>query len=217
MVTKKMTKKGYMISISSGKKSIMAFTGLFFCFFLCSHLAGNFFIFSGREGFNSYAGKLHSLGPLITVIELILFFLLVVHIITGVILFWENYSARPVKYSVRKKGEGATLGSLTMPWTGLIILCFLMLHLSGFFLNGEITSVYDTVKNILTDNLVAGLYLFAVVCVGLHVSHGLWSAFQTLGIGSEKYTGSIRTAGYVASIILGAGFGLIPVYFILYF
>ena len=88
---------------SVGKKMLMAVTGLFFCVFLTLHLAGNLTIYAGKDAFNSYAEHLHSLGPLLTLAEWGLLIFAVIHICTGLLLFYQNYKARPTRYAVNKR------------------------------------------------------------------------------------------------------------------
>jgi succinate dehydrogenase / fumarate reductase cytochrome b subunit len=89
---------------------MMAVTGLGFCCFLTIHLAGNLTIYGGKDFFNSYVEHLHSLGPLVTLAELGLLFFAVIHVLTGMLLFYQNYKARPVRYSVNKRAGGRTFG-----------------------------------------------------------------------------------------------------------
>ena len=103
---------------SVGKKLMMAVTGLFFCVFLVLHLAGNLTLYMGKDAFNSYAEHLHSLGPLLTLAEWGLLIFAVIHISTGLLLFYQNFKARPERYAVSKRAGGRTLGSATMPYTG---------------------------------------------------------------------------------------------------
>ena len=104
---------------SVGKKLMMALTGLAFTGFLAGHLAGNLTIYSGRAAFNGYAEKLHSLGPLLKLVELGLIIFAAVHILTGLWLFLQNRKARPVRYTLDASAGGRTLSSRTMPYTGL--------------------------------------------------------------------------------------------------
>ena len=80
---------------SIGKKLMMAVTGLGFCGFLTTHLAGNLTIYGGRESFNGYAAHLHSLGPLLVVAEWGMLLFALVHVLTGLTLFYENFKSRP--------------------------------------------------------------------------------------------------------------------------
>ncbi len=88
---------------SIGKKLIMAVTGLSFICFLMAHLAGNLTLYGGENAFNSYAERLHTFGPVTTIVELGLLFLIIMHVLTGFILFYQNTLAGPVRYKVYKK------------------------------------------------------------------------------------------------------------------
>ena len=114
---------------SIGKKLLMALTGLAFCGFLAGHLAGNLTIYGGKDAFNSYAEHLHALGPVLTLAEWGLLLFAVVHVCTGLILFYQNFRARTSRYVVNKKAGGRTIGSMTMPYTGILLLGFIILHL----------------------------------------------------------------------------------------
>lgn len=201
------------LSSSIGKKLMMAVTGLFFCCFLVVHLLGNLTVYGGRESFNSYVDHLHSLGPLIHVAEAFMIVFALVHVITGLMLALDNFKARPVKYEVNKNGGGRTFGSSTMPYTGLILLMFVIAHLKGFHFADKTTrTVYDIMTGAFSDRSIVAFYVFAMIVAGIHVSHGLWSAFQTMGINHEKYTPAIKGAALVFSLMVGAGFGFIPLW-----
>ena len=116
---------------SIGKKLLMAVTGLSFICFLASHLAGNLTLYAGGAAFNAYAEKLHSMGPILTFFELGLLVLALIHVITGITLYVQNYKARSVPYKKDEAAGGRTLSSRTMPYTGFIILGFVALLLSG--------------------------------------------------------------------------------------
>jgi succinate dehydrogenase / fumarate reductase cytochrome b subunit len=201
------------LSSSIGKKLMMAVTGLFFCSFLVVHLLGNLTVYGGKESFNSYVDHLHSLGPLIHVAEGFMIIFALVHVLTGLILAFDNFKARPVKYEVNKNGGGRTFGSSTMPYTGLILLMFVIVHLKGFhFADHASNTVYDIMDGAFNDRIIVAFYVFAMIVASIHVSHGFWSAFQTLGINHEKYTPTIKGAALVFSLMVGAGFGFIPVW-----
>jgi succinate dehydrogenase / fumarate reductase, cytochrome b subunit len=202
-----------MLGSSIGKKLMMAITGLCFCGFLVSHLAGNLFIYGGRDAFNSYAAHLHSLGPLVTVAEMGLLVLALVHVLTGATLFYENLRARPNRYRVNKNAGGRTLGSATMPYTGFFLLFFVIFHLFNFhFVDKTHLTIFDIVSKAFSNPLYVIFYILAMIIAGLHVSHGLWSAFQTLGANHPKYMPYIMTLSLVFSLIVGIGFGFLPVY-----
>lgn len=200
------------LAASIGKKLMMALTGMAFVGFLAAHLAGNLTIYGGRGAFNSYAEKLHSLGPLLTVMEIGLVAFALLHIATGLWLFYQNRRARPVRYAIDRSRGGRTLSSRTMPYTGLIILGFVALHLSNFtFRDKTGTTIFDIVSAAFASPWTVILYTAAMVVVGLHVRHGFWSAFQTLGLNHPKYMPAIERLSIALGVIVALGFGLIPV------
>ena len=198
---------------SVGKKLLMAVTGLGFIGFLTAHLAGNLSIYAGKDAFNNYALHLHALGPLLTVFELGLLALAVIHVFTGLLLFYQNWQARPKRYQVYKSSGGRTIGSATMPYTGFLILFFVIFHLSNFsFVDKTSTTIFDIVAGSFQNPAYVAIYVAAMIVVALHVSHGFWSLFQTLGANHPKYMPIITGAGLVVSIVFGVGFGFIPLY-----
>lgn len=201
------------LGTSIGKKLFMAITGLGFIGFLAGHLAGNLTIYGGKDAFNSYAEHLHSLGPLLNLAEVGLLTFAVIHIAMGLYLFYQNYTARPVRYAVNKTGGGRTIGSLTMPYTGILMIAFVVFHLINFhFVDKTHTTIFEIVSNAFSNPLYVITYVAAMIVVAVHVSHGFWSAFQTIGANHPKYMPIIQTAGIVFSILVGVGFGFIPIY-----
>jgi succinate dehydrogenase / fumarate reductase, cytochrome b subunit len=201
------------VGTSVGKKLLMALTGLAFCGFLTAHLAGNLTLYGGADAFNSYAEHLHSLGPLITAAELVLLALFLVHVLTGLILFFQNLQARPQRYKVDRSAGGRTVGSRTMPYTGVLILLFIIYHLMNFhFVDKSHTTIFAIVSGAFASPVRMALYIAAMVVVAVHVSHGFWSLFQTFGANHPKYMPAIRLLGLLFAVALGVGFGFIPVY-----
>lgn len=201
---------------SIGKKLMMAVTGLGFCGFLAGHLAGNLTIYGGRDAFNSYAAHLHSLGPLINVMELGLLFFAIVHVLTGLTLFLGNLKARPVRYAVNQSAGGRTIGSATMPYTGVVLLAFILFHLMNFhFVDKTDTTIYAIVSSAFSKPGYVIVYIAAMVVAAVHVSHGFWSAFQTIGANHPKYMPLFRTAGLAFAVAVGIGFGFLPIYIFL--
>lgn len=198
---------------SIGKKVLMALTGLCFCGFLVMHLLGNLSLYAGRESFNGYAEKLHSLGELIKIAEVGLLVFAIIHISFGLTLFIQNWAARPNRYAVNKWGGGRTLRSATMPYTGLFLLCFVVFHLINFhFIEKTDTTIYDIVVTAFQHKGYVLFYVIAMVILAFHVSHGFWSAFQTLGANHPKYMPFIRNAAIVFSFLIVLGFGSLPIY-----
>ena len=205
-----------VLGSSIGKKMMMAITGFSFCGFLAAHLAGNLTIYGGQEAFNSYAAHLHSLGPLLTVAELILLTFFIVHVVFGLTLFLQNLKARPVRYAVNKSAGGRTLGSMTMPYTGALLFVFIIFHLLNFhFVDKSDTTIFTIVADAFTSPLYVGIYILAMVVAAIHVSHGFWSAFQTVGANHPKYMPTLRTIGTLFAVVVGVGFGFLPIYIFL--
>ena len=200
-------------SSSIGKKQVMAVTGLGFCLFVLTHLLGNLTVYGGKESFLTYVERLHSLGSLITLAELGLAVFAVLHIVIGLLLFVQNLQARPVRYAVNKRAGGRTLGSITAPYTGFLILVFIVVHLLKFrFVDKTTTNDFLILSETFTQIGYVLFYLVGVAVVAVHVSHGFWSGFQTIGLNHPKYMPLVQRFGILFSIALGIGFASIPVY-----
>ena len=196
-----------------GKKLLMALTGLGFVGFLLAHLGGNLTLYGGKDTFNSYAEHLHALGPLLIVFEVGLLTLALIHVFTGLTLFLGNWRARPTRYKVNSITGDRAVSSRTMPYTGLIILLFVIYHLSNFsFADKTGTTIYNIVQNAFNNPVTVAIYIAAMIAVAVHVSHGFWSLFQTLGANHPKYMPKIQVIGLVVSVLFGVGFGFLPIY-----
>lgn len=201
------------LTSSIGMKLLMAITGLSFCIFISVHLAGNMTLFGGKMMFNGYAAHLHALGVLLVAAEWGLLLLALAHILTGLTLFYQNLRARPRRYKVNKRAGGRTIGSGTMPYTGLILLAFIIFHLINFhFADKSHTTIYDIVAKAFSDPIYVALYVLSMIVLAVHASHGFWSAFQTVGANHPKYMPMIRTLSVVFALAVGIGFGLLPIY-----
>jgi succinate dehydrogenase / fumarate reductase cytochrome b subunit len=198
---------------SVGKKLLMSLTGFAFLGFLTVHLAGNLTIYGGGEAFNSYADRLHSVGKVLLVFELGLMVFAFVHVVTGLLLFYQNWKARPVAYAGRRSAGGQTLASTTMPYTGILILTFVLFHLANFtFTDKHGVTIFEIVSKAFQSPFYVAVYVLAMVIVAVHVRHGFWSAFQTLGANHPKYMPAISVFGVVLAVGVGVGFGLIPLF-----
>ena len=209
---------GYLFIIGSsvGKKILMALTGLGLVGFLAVHLLGNLMAFAGPEAFNGYAAKLHSLQPYLSVFNLGLATLGLVHIGVGTILFFENLKARPIRYNVYKNPGGRTIGSNTMPYSGVLILIFVIFHLLKFtFVDKSVTPIYQQMAATFANPLWVIFYVAAMVIVAVHISHGFWSLFQTFGLNNPRYMPLIMKLGLAATFAFGIGFGILPVYLLI--
>ncbi len=201
------------LSTSVGKKQLMAITGLLFLLFLCTHLLGNLSIYGGPTSFVSYAEHLHALGNLLVAAEVMMALALIIHVITAVVLFFENRAARPIAYNVDKSGGGRTFSSQTMPYTGLLILGFIGVHLATFshhIVDQTTRNIFLIATDVFSHKGYLAIYLLGVIIVAFHVRHGLWSAFQTVGANHPKYMPFIQKLSIVFAVIVALGFGSLP-------
>ena len=200
---------------SIAKKQVMALTGLIFCAFLATHLIGNLTIYGGRDAFNTYSDRLHSLGFVITVIELCLLLFALIHICMAALLYLENWRARPVSYVMKKNAGGRTISSTLMPYTGLYLLIFVIIHLFTFhFVDRSGQTIFQIVDGVFTRPGYVIFYAFSMIVAAIHIKHGFWSAFQTLGANHPKYMPLIRLISLLFSLIIVFGFGSIPLFMI---
>lgn len=203
-----------IFSTSIGKKQLMAVTGILFLVFLTTHLFGNLSVYGGIEAFNAYAEHLHALGKLLVVAEVGLVVALIIHVTLAVLLFFENRKARPVKYAVDKSGGGGrTFSSQIMPYTGLLILLFVGVHLANLshhIVDQTHRTIFQIASEVFANKGFLIFYLASMVVVALHVRHGLWSAFQTIGANHPKYMPFIEWLSIIFAIIVAVGFGSLP-------
>ncbi len=202
-----------IISASIGKKLLMAVTGLSFIGFLAAHLAGNLTLYAGGTAFNAYAEKLHSLGPILTLFELGLLVFALIHVVTGITLFVQNLRARSVPYQKDQAAGGRTWSSVTMPYTGFVILGFVVFHLINFsFVDKTERTIFEIVRTAFANPVYTIIYVLVMIIVALHVRHGFWSALQTLGANHTKYMPALMVLSVIVGLLIGIGFGLLPIY-----
>ncbi|MEZ6066178.1 MAG: succinate dehydrogenase cytochrome b subunit [Planctomycetaceae bacterium] len=202
---------------SVGKKFVMGITGLFLCVFLLIHLAGNLVMLAGEQAYNDYAHALHANPPLLITAEVFLYLGFLAHIYLAIATARENWAAREQRYAMSQSKQDATVRvgtltpSTTMFATGTVIFGYLILHLSDFKfgLTGaaqEGLEPFDKAKAILSDGLRVIAYVIGALFVGVHVSHGLASACQSLGFNHPKYNHCIRWVSRIFAIAIAAGF-----------
>jgi succinate dehydrogenase / fumarate reductase, cytochrome b subunit len=197
-------------SSSIGKKMLMAASGSFLGFFILVHLLGNSTSLFGRATFIAYAGHLHSLGFLIPIFEILLLTVFGTHVFLAVLLFFENRKARPDQYAIVTSRGGKTIASQTMLYSGIIILIFIGVHLKNFHFVSHEQSIADIVRNTLNKPVFTVFYIVGVLALGLHISHGFWSLFQSLGIEHPKYTRTLDKKAAKVGLTIGLLFALIP-------
>lgn len=209
-------------TVSVGKKQIMALTGLGLSGFILTHLLGNILIVVSPDMFNLYAHKLTS-NNLIYVAEAGLTLLFLVHFFLAMNLTFRNKRSRGDTgyYMKVKTGRGTTLASASMPYTGLLILIFLVSHLIHFKYGPvhmtqvegmEIRDLYRTVIEYFANPLNMAWYLLAMLALCFHLGHGFQSAFQSLGFNHPKYTPCIKNIGMAFAILSSGGFAALCVY-----
>ena len=171
----------------------MALTGLILTAFVFGHMVGNLQIFLGPEPINRYGHFLQSLGELLWLIRFVLLATLIVHIASAARLIVLNRRARPIAY-VLDDSVQVTFAARTMPWTGMILLAFVVYHLAHFTLGTvqpELFShhdelgrhdIYAMVVLGFQDWFVTAWYVVANALLALHLSHGVSSLFQSLGV-----------------------------------
>jgi succinate dehydrogenase / fumarate reductase cytochrome b subunit len=209
-------------SSSVGKKWIVALTGLAMVAFLIGHLAGNLQIFLPPEHINKYAAFLKGLGELLWLMRLGLLIAVILHIVFTIKLALENRAARPQKYAVKRSVQ-AKLSTRTMVWSGSYILCFIVVHLLHFTaqtIHPEYrlwqdeagrSDVYRMMVFGFQDPLMAGFYILGMLLLCAHLSHGIGSLAQTMGMRTKQATATLNMGGRALALVLGIGFISIPV------
>jgi succinate dehydrogenase / fumarate reductase cytochrome b subunit len=202
---------------TNGKKAVMAVTGAVMFVFVIGHLAGNLQVFEGPEKLNQYGKLLHDLGELLWPVRIVLLLCVTLHIIATVQLALVKKRARPVGYSA-KKAIASSYASRTMYWSGPIVLAFIIFHLlhltAGYvhpgseFIEGD---VYHNVVSGFQVWWVSVWYIFAVVLLGLHLRHGLWSAFQSLGMNHPRHTPILKSTAWLIAVAITLGYISIPI------
>lgn len=199
-----------LIQTSLGKKYLSAGTGFLLGLFLVVHLIGNATAFFGRDAYNAYASHLHTLGPFLKVPETILALIFCIHVLTAVLLFIENRKARPCRYAVSATTT-TRLPSTTMPYSGVVILIFILAHLFQFHFTKHTTPIAELVRRALSQPAIGLFYLLALTALGLHLSHGFWSLLQSCGINHPRYNNFFVLSGLGSGILISTVFMLIVI------
>jgi succinate dehydrogenase / fumarate reductase, cytochrome b subunit len=198
-----------------GKKAIMAVTGLILFGFLIAHMLGNLQIFLGPSVMNHYAETLHGNPPLLWTARTILLISVVLHIWASIQLSMIKKEARPIAY-VKRANVISSWASRSMMLSGPIIAAFVvfhLLHLTTGTIHPQFVELH-AYENLVTGFLVvpfAIAYIVVMILIGFHLSHGIWSMFQSLGLNHPRYTPMVKKFAAVFSWILIAGFISVPV------
>jgi succinate dehydrogenase / fumarate reductase, cytochrome b subunit len=204
-------------------KLVMAVSGVLMFLFLVAHMIGNLKIFLGAETIDAYSAWLREVGepavPAQTVLwamRIVLLAAVLGHIVAAAILTRRAHRARPVKYAHRKPVKGS-YAARTMRWGGVIVALFIVWHILDLTTgtlnpNGVHGAVYDNVvADFAPDRwYVTVWYVLAVLAIGFHIRHGLWSGLQTIGRSSAVTQNSLKAAALVVAVVMTVGFLVVP-------
>ncbi len=218
---------------SVGKKWVMALTGLFLISFLVIHVGINSCIFNDLPVFDpNDNGKMfnkaaHFMGSsvLIRIIEIGLFIGFIIHIVQGYILEVKNRTTRKKGYKIKMGAKGSTWYSKSMGLLGTLLLFFLIMHISHFWVPSRITlnlppvqygdmethNLFARMIQVFHNPLIVALYLVGCISLAWHLLHGFQSAFRTLGLSNHRYSALIKGVGAVFSILVPLLFALMPI------
>nr|WP_319998341.1 succinate dehydrogenase cytochrome b subunit [uncultured Draconibacterium sp.] len=221
------------LTASIGRKFVMSLSGLFLVVFIAVHLGLNLLLIFDNSGdlFNQGAHFMAT-NPLIKIMEPILGLGFIIHIVWSFFLEYQNWKARPVKYAKKNMSGASSWASRNMLVLGGLVLVFLIIHLINFFvkmkftgdpllaevtINGEhMHNAYALVSSAFINSPVLGVfYILAGALLGIHLSHGFWSAFQTLGLNNKHWLNRWKVIGTIYAILIAVGYAVIPLYFML--
>lgn len=200
-----------------GKKFLMALTGVILLGFVVVHMVGNLQVYQGPEKLNHYSEFLHEHSGLLWAARLVLLFSVLVHIIAATQLAIRNWQGRPIGYRAYRSGDlGVDYAARTMVWSGPIIAAFVVYHIlhltTGSVVAGFVPGdVYHNVVAGFRIPSVAIFYILANLLLGLHLYHGIWSFFQTVGWEHPRFNPVRRGLAVVLSLVIAAGNISIPV------
>ncbi len=216
------------LNSSIGKKFLMSITGLFLITFLLVHLTMNLMILFDSSG-ELYNQAAHWMGtnPVIKIVEPVLAIGFILHIIYAGILTLQNQWARPVGYDKQNLRKSSTWASRNMFVLGSVVLIFLVIHISNFFwkmkfsgselLDQGATEGVENAYLLVTTFFIEWwwidlVYILGAIALGLHLTHAFWAAFQTLGWSNTKWRKRLDIMGFLYTILVAGGFGLIPIW-----
>ncbi|HXH77077.1 succinate dehydrogenase cytochrome b subunit [Nocardioides sp.] len=205
-------------------KLLMAVSGLVFIGYVLLHMYGNLKAFAGHDAFNEYAEHIREIGePILPhegalwIIRVVLLLALVVHVYAAMALWRRARQARTTPYVV-KKSTGANFASRMMRWGGVALLLFIIWHLLNFTVGkvnvtgGATNDPYNLMVDSFSTWWLTLIYLAAMLALGAHLHHGVWSAAQTLGLtGTAAARLRWKRIAFVTALIISVGFSLVPI------
>lgn len=219
------------LTASIGRKFIMSVSGLFLMVFIAVHLGINLLLIFDDSGdlFNQGAHFMAT-NPLIKVMEPVLGLGFIVHILWSFMLEYQNWKARPVKYAKKNMSGASSWASRNMLVLGGLVLVFLIIHILDFFVKMKFTghhlleevvvkgvhmeNAYALVSTAFIQSTALGIfYIIGGILLGVHLSHGFWSSFQTLGLNNKHWLKRWQVIGQIYAVVVALGFAIIPLYF----
>lgn len=195
-----------------GRKVVMAVTGLLLVGFLAGHVGGNLLVFKGPEALNAWSAFLKSSALVLWSVRVVLLTAVALHVWAAVTLTRQNRASRPVAYAKRDP-QTSTLAARLMWVGGLLLLSFIVVHLlhltTGTIHPGFVFSHTDVYGNVVSSFAVpwlAGFYLLAMLALMAHLTHGLWSFFQTMGWHHPRFETPRRIGATGLALVIALGF-----------
>jgi succinate dehydrogenase / fumarate reductase cytochrome b subunit len=197
-----------------GRKVVMGVTGLILVGFVVGHVSGNLLVFKGPGALNAYSAFLKKSVIVLYGVRVVLLAAVGLHIWAAYSLTRLDQASRPVAYS-RFQPQVSTLAARTMRWGGVLLLAFIVYHLLHFTVGSvhpsfSHTDVYGNVITGLRVTWVAVFYIVAMVALGAHLYHGVWSFFQTMGWNHPRYNRARRQVATALAVLVALGFIAIP-------
>lgn len=206
---------------SIGKKLIMSLSGLFLVVFLVVHVLLNLAALVSRD---LYETACHFMDEniFIRIMVPVLAAGFIVHIIWSIFITLSNQAARPVKYAVTNQAKASSWASKNMFVLGLIVVCLLAVHLTHFWahmqcktllLGQEGENPYELLIKTFSNPINCGIYVVWAIALYYHLSHGFWSAFQSIGLNNSKWIPRLQILAKLYAVVVAAAFIIIPLYF----
>jgi len=212
---------GRFLGSNIGLKVLMALTGVVMFGYLIGHVTGNMLIFKGPAAINAYSAFLHNSTGLLWGTRILLLVSVLIHIWATVRFITLKNSARPVPY-VMKEPHGTTWAARTMYWSGPVIALFIIYHIlhlttgtahPNYHVDAT-THEVDVYRNLVDgfkSPIASGLYIVAMLAIALHLSHGVWSVLQTIGVNRPNWECALRTIAVILAVVICGGFIAVPV------
>ena len=206
------------------QKALAAFSGAFLVLFLVGHLAGNLQLFIpgelGQKQFNAYA-LFMTTNPAVIALSYVTYASIILHSILTVYLVIKSKFARPIKYQVSSGNSNSSWASRNMAFLGTMLLIFIIIHLRSFWYEmhfGDIgldkwgnKDLYTVTVSAFQNTLYTAFYVLSMLMLSFHLSHGVSSAFQTLGLSTSKYEKIINFVGKSIAVLIPLIFASIPI------